>query len=565
MAMGREPRSYSYSFRTTSDRSESPPPAYSSRPPSMHQRSWSEQTPLISKSTSNQVAKPFSMCLQLLGLVIVFLPFFFLYNLFFGGPSRLSTPPPPLPTYSVAIIGAGPAGISAAQHLYQKSGGRDFNLNITLFESAPAIGGQLVLNASTGGLVFPYDDDEQSPITAEDIAGTALVWGNPLFTKTSEAALGDNVQFSECPSQQVGYYSDHIVSETTRPYSKTPITSWLGLIFKYGSSVWRAGALTKDGTGLRDRFVDPPLTTDSMQLMISLGILDSVQERAQNGLDNRGIGGAYVTEILGPQVQRAHFQKIPETSTLAMLLAAAQEDYASFYVGGELIDRLEQVISAIGANVRASATVAGIKHEYLSEDDSAWLVSYDALGLPSLQAEAFDKVIIAAPNFDLYQASSIDDIEAASVLTYQPVYITFFTTTSRFRSDLFNDLNQILFFEDQAEDSAFRGVRELAFVREVARIGDDGNRVVEYLYRSLSEGDVMERFHQLDQEITWQHQAKLENAYPDLYSFRRYPAFKLSDKGLWWTSAIHTIASTVDMSWLAGQIVAEGVIKDLRG
>ncbi|KAI1208785.1 uncharacterized protein F4807DRAFT_429434 [Annulohypoxylon truncatum] len=564
--MGRGTRPYSDSFRTASVRSESPPPAYSSRPPSIYQRLRSERTPLIpsavnSKSIPDVVVKPPLACLQLLGLVLFFLPFFFLYHFFSGGPSL---PPPPIPTYSVAIIGAGPAGISAAQHLYCNSRGRRFHLNITLFESAPSIGGQLALNASTGGPVFPYDDDEQNPISAEDIAGTALVWGNPLFTKASEATLGDRVGFSERPSQMVGYYSDQVVSDTTRPYSKTPTTSWLGQIFRYGSSVWRAGAMAKDGTSLRDRFVDPHPTTDLMQLMISLGILDSVQEPAQDGLDNRGISGGYVTEVLGPQVERAYFQKVSEISTLAAMLGVAQEDYANFYVGGELIDRLEQIISATDAHVRVGATVAGIKHAYIDEEKPAWLLSYGALGVSGIQAEAFDKVIIAAPEFNLYQVSSIDDIEAASVLTYRPVYITFFTTPSRLRPDLFrDDLDQILFFNNEAEDSPFTGFRELAFVREVVRVGNDGNRVVEHLYRILSDGGAIEQLRQLNQEITWIYQTRLENGYPDLYPFKRYPPFKLSSQGLWWTSAIHSIASTVDMSWLAGQIVAEEVLKDL--
>ncbi|KAI2467745.1 hypothetical protein F4781DRAFT_401008 [Annulohypoxylon bovei var. microspora] len=560
--MGRNSRRYS--VLASSDRSESPPPAYSSRPQSLYPR-LSEQTPLFSsgvnsKSTPNREAKHLSRCLHLLVLIVFFLPFFFLYNLFFGGPS---SPPPPRPTYSVAIIGAGPAGISAAQHLHLKSIVRDYHLNITLFESSPIIGGQLALNSSTGGLVFPYDDPDQSPITAEDIAGTALVWGNPLFTRTSEATLGDKVEFSERPSQQVGYFSDHIVSQTTRPYSKTPTTSWLGLIWKYGSSIWHAGAMTKDGTNLRDHFIDPPLTPDIMQLMISLGILDSVQELAQNGLDSRGISGAYVTEVLGPQVERAHSQKIPDISTLATMLAAAQEDFANFYVGGELIDRLEQVVSATGADVRAATTVAGIKHEYIDEEQPTWLVSYDAFGSSGIRAEAFDKVILAAPSFDLYQVSSIDDVEAASVLTYQSVYIVLFTTSSRFRPDFFDNLDQVLFLEDRGEDSPYGGTKELAFVREVIRIGDDGNRIVEYLYRGLSNGPITKQL-QLEPDITWQYEERLEYAYPDLYPFRRFPAFKLSDKGLWWTSAIHSIASTVDMSWLAGQIVAEEVLKDLE-
>ncbi|KAI0898364.1 hypothetical protein F4806DRAFT_458086 [Annulohypoxylon nitens] len=566
--MGRDSRPYFFSSRTASVRSESPPPAYSSRPPSIYQRLRSERTPLIptagsSKSTSSGEVAPLSACLSmlcfLLGWVVLFLPFFFLYHHFFGGPSL---PPPPIPTYSVAVIGAGPAGISAAQHLYQNSRYRNFKLNVTVFESAPVIGGQLALHATTGGQVFPYSDEEQRPITAEDIAGTALVWGNPFFTKKSEETLGDSVGFAECPSQMVGYFSDHIVSDTTRPYSKTSMTSWLGQIFRYGKSVWLAGGMTKDGTSLRDHFANPPLTTDLMQLMISLGVLDPAQELAPNGLNNRGIEGAYITEVLGPQVERSSFQRVSSTSTLAAMLALAQEDNANFYIGGELIDRLEHVISATDATVRMGATVEGIKNAMIDEDRSAWLVSYGAVGVSGIQAEAFDKIIVAAPDFNLYQVSSIDDIEAASVITYQPVYITFFTTASRFRSDLFNDINQILFFDNQDENSNFYGVKELAFVREVSRTNEDGNRVVEYLYRALSNGGAEEQLRGLDQEITWLYQTKLEKAYPGLYPFRRFPAFKLSSKGLWWTSAIHTIASTIDMSWLAGQIVAEEVLKE---
>lgn len=289
------------------------------------------------------------------------------------------------------------------------------------------------------------------------------------------------------------------------------MTSWLGQIFRYGKSVWLAGGLTKDGTSLRDRFANPPLTTDLMQLMISLGILDPAQELAPNGLNNRGIEGAYITEVLGPQVERSSFQGVPSTSTLAAMLALAQEDNANFYIGGELIDRLEQVISATDATVHVGATVEGIKNAMIDEDKSAWLVSYGAMGVSGIQAEAFDKIIVAAPDFNLYQVSSMDDIEAASVITYQPVYITFFTTASRFRSDLFNDINQILFFDNQDENSNFYGVKELAFVREVSRTNEDGNRVVEYLYRALSNGGAEEQLRRLDQEITWLYQTKVSD------------------------------------------------------
>ncbi|KAI1780018.1 hypothetical protein F4818DRAFT_401495 [Hypoxylon cercidicola] len=563
-----------YSSLASSDRGGSPPPAYMPPWPCWN----NEQTPLLKRDRDSEssLENGTSICLGLISLVIqlaiIVLFGFALYKILLLILSTISPhaaiPAPPLlpllpPTYSVAIIGAGPAGISAAQYLHSKAGSLDVRFNITLFESAPSIGGQLALNDSTGGPVFPYNDRTQDPIIAEDIAGSALMWSNPLFTKASEQILGVNTEFSELPSQQVGYFDgERMVSQTTRPYSKTPTSSWLRLIWKYGSSTWRAGAMSKEGD-LRERFTNPPLISDIMQLMVSLDVVQPVQEYAHSGLDSRGIGDPYVTEILAPQAERALSQRVPDISTLAVALSAFQEDVANAYVGGELLDTLEQILGATGTTVRAATEVSGLRHAEIRDDASAWLVKYDARGASGSRAEAFDRVIIAAPCFDLYRAASVDDIEAASVMTYRAAYVTFFTLPARLNPDVYGEVEQVLFLEKQEEGDSLGGVRELAFVREVDRVTVDGNRKIEHMYRALSDGDATERLQQLDLEVTWSYQARLDNAYPLLYPSRRLPPFKLSEKGLWWTPAIHAIASTVDMSWLAGQIVAEEVVKDV--
>jgi hypothetical protein len=78
--------------------------------------------------------------------------------------------------------------------------------NITIFESKPVIGGVLAFHDVEGSSspVFPKDDQAQSLITAEDIAGKALMWSNALFTRDSEKILGDKVEFIELGHEQVG-------------------------------------------------------------------------------------------------------------------------------------------------------------------------------------------------------------------------------------------------------------------------------------------------------------------------------------------------------------------------
>ncbi|KAI1083210.1 hypothetical protein F5B20DRAFT_529057 [Whalleya microplaca] len=565
-------------------REDSPPPAYSETPRSA-QPHLDEHTPLLRRPTivifssgqrrtdPNRLTWPADFCQALVSLVEVSILIFIgigiwvlIKSIFWD--SHPASLPPPCPTYSVAIIGAGPAGISAAQHLWRSAAAHHVCIDTTIFESAPVIGGQLALNASDGGPVFPYDDTSLDPLTAEDIAGNALIWGNPLFTKASEETLGDKIEFSELPSQQIGYFAgDNPITQMTRPYSKTPMSSWLGLIWKYGSSVWRAGDMAKDGD-LRERIVDVPLVPDISQILISLGVIDSVRRHASDELEARGIGGSYLSDILGPQVQRAHAQKLSDISALALMMGSAQEDAANAYIGGDLLDRLEQIVSATGADVRTATRVKRMRHAQINEQETAWLVEQDIAGVSAPRTESFDRVIIAAPNYDLYGSSSAseqEEIEVASLLAYRPIHITFFTTTARLEPEQYTDVEQVLFVDASGGEwkPGEPGIHELAFVREVVRFQDGGYKMVEYLYRALSEDNVAAHLWP-NSNITWVYQTRLENAYPYLYpNFSRFPRFKLSDKGLWWTSVIHSVASTIDLSWLAGKIAAEEMVQEL--
>ena len=83
------------------------------------------------------------------------------------------------------------------------------HLDITVFEASASVGGKLALFSSspeTGGdpLVYPWNDSQLDPLSAEDVAGPALMWNSPLFARASEEVLGDAVEFFELPPQEVG-------------------------------------------------------------------------------------------------------------------------------------------------------------------------------------------------------------------------------------------------------------------------------------------------------------------------------------------------------------------------
>ncbi|KAI1490677.1 hypothetical protein F5X96DRAFT_523095 [Biscogniauxia mediterranea] len=555
-----------------SSRSASPPPPYSQAINGGHR---GERTPLISRSDPKnpKTHQDFPGLEDIVRVIFGFA----LWALLFTGSGylgflllsyiKLHFGPPPV--YSVAIIGAGPAGIAAA---YQLKSSSPEQFDITIFETAPRVGGQLVLTNSNGGLVFPHDDPLQDPITAEDATGSALLYTNPLFTKDSERILRDRVVFTQLDSHEVKYYSgERSVTETTRPYDKTPTWSWLGLIWRYGAAVWQAGGMVRDGN-LRDKITKAPLSPDVKSIMESLGVVELAQEWAVNQLGHRGIGGSYCTEVLEPQIRRTLGHRVQEVNSLAMLMATAQEDMENSFSGGDLAERLEHVLHTLDVDLRTETKVTGLKYAFIDKNHPAWLVQQERKGgTTSPQYAAFDKVILATYNEDLvrqamfgireYDKDAEEMTESVSGL-FKPAYITFFTSTKQ--SETWHGAEQFLFLDTNDKESFYSSVHEFAFVRAIPSMRDsDGRPKLEYLYRLLSDVDVTEHLRQ-DPAITWMHQKRIENAYPFLLPVNRFPQFKVPGHSLWWTSVINTVGNTIDLNWLAGKSVGQDVIRDVQ-
>ncbi|KAK7746188.1 hypothetical protein SLS62_009478 [Diatrype stigma] len=489
---------------------------------------------------------------------------------------------PAPPTYSVAIIGAGPAGLSAAHHLRNSPAAGGAHYDITLFEAGPSVGGKLAFFDSNGsGRTFPYNDITLDPITAEDIAGPALMWRNLLFTQSSERILRDKVEFSESPSQKVGYYSTErqFVVETTRPYSETPMTEWLSLILRYGSSVWHAGGIPR-ATNLREDIKDLPLWPNVPKILSYLNLRELAQQRASDTLNSWGISEAYAREILAPQVERGRSLRIPHMSGLSMVLAAAQEDSACKHMGGDFVERMEQIVRVLGGvDVRTNSKVTSIERGSRngSESGATWLVRREGFG--HADVEAFDRVIVAAPGLEHEQRlifshsdsdrtttddSNNDDdddddegVDVGEAVEFDHVYVTLFTTSEPLRNPVPGAVEtgvppQVLFID------YLEGIHEVTYVREVVRHHNDGSSSIEHLYRYVTEEDISDLLTP-NPTITWSHHRRVDYAYPLTYPRTRYPSFSLDD-GLWTTGPLHSIGDTVDLSWLAGKIVAQQVL-----
>ncbi|KAI1359422.1 hypothetical protein F5Y08DRAFT_79407 [Xylaria arbuscula] len=464
-----------------------------------------------------------------------------------------------LPTYNIAIIGAGPAGIAAAQYLLHSSASQGIHFNITIFESKSMIGGMLSLQDETGSPVYPNYDLMQSYITAEDIVGTALMWQNSLFTQDSEKILGDSVGFEELSTDKVGYYENkNGIASAIRPYAKSPWTTWVSLLWTYGSSLYRAAQFNIEAN-LRDRMPKAPVTVDTEEIFRSLKVLEPLQEWARNHLNKSGISDKYATEILEPQTRRA----LGHVTGFGAMLAAWQEDSANAYTGGHMLERLEQVVRKLRVSVRKSTRVVGLRNDW---EGNQWSVQHEsANGGGHKTIEVFDKVILAALDFSIrlvdgygrlynltsFQNPSLTDGPGGPEDDFfVPVHVTFFTTNTKLTT--WGDHDQVLFIDGTGD------VEEIAFVRETT-----SHMETQYLYRVLSGSSVLD-YLKNNYGILWSYETKISNWHPFRYPLEHMPVLQYPPaRGLWWTSTIQQAWSTVDLNWLAGKAVADDLIKEI--
>ena len=107
-------------------------------------------------------------------------------------------------------------------------------VEITIFDEKSTVGGRIVLPAK----------HNQYYLYAEDVAAGNLLASGALRERAE--AIKSEVGKKEAPSgvREVGFFDGNgMVAQFKRPISETSWRSWLGLVLKYGASVWRAKVL----------------------------------------------------------------------------------------------------------------------------------------------------------------------------------------------------------------------------------------------------------------------------------------------------------------------------------
>lgn len=487
----------------------------------------------------------------------------------------------------VAVIGAGPGGVGAALRLSELfpamsdgKGKERKEIEIVVFEKSSSVGGRMSLNS---GLELGEGKEvwNGQRVEIENVASSSL-FSQPssLIRRRAEAILGlsfspetatkaENVEEMSEKVSEVGFYDGNSITiRTTRPYSKMSWLQWGKLVLKYRTSFLSAHSLPTDDV---KRFTDmlrlvETETFDGVEDWVKkAGLKESVEMGARDKLKDAGVGDGYRDEVVESQVRRQLDQGTEEISALAFSLALGREEMSSNRAtnGIKMEDVFEQLLAKSGADVRLGTTLESMKQERVpGKKGPVWNLSFN-----NGHSEIFDKVILTTPFTPLEKAH------------YRPIWQTFILSStplqaSHFKISKADDLpSQILPIPDSNSMTEMKGVHEISYIKDVFGPDIDPSsssftiKSVFKLYKMLSSTPVSEElikdiWGEGVMRVTTQ---KVDDAYPLLFP-RSEGLGKFKVEGMervWSTSVVESVGWSVDLSWAAGENVANLIKKDM--
>jgi prenylcysteine oxidase / farnesylcysteine lyase len=366
--------------------------------------------------------------------------------------------------------------------------------------------------------------------------------------------------------REVGFFDGRsIIAKITRPLDGMGWGAWLALLWKYRFSFLNAKELPTGTMAAFGKLLKSRKPHESVSDMVKAGNLGSlVGMSAAERLRINGITGAYVDEVLSPQVWRQTGQNREELSDLALSIALEREMRVPAADDENFVMVLENFLKRSTADLKLDTRVTGLRKGLVDERKESWSVDYQRGGLH--ESEIFDHVILAGPS----NTSSFlkDHHYQGEEVYYRPVFVMFLLSNKALNKEYFGSLeempSQILPIPSANLPSELEGIHEISYVRDI--YGPDVNtEVVQKLYRvlsarSLSEQDVLAFF---EGGVLQSYEERIENAYPLLWPRKEtFGEFKVQE-GLWHTGVVEGIGSSVDLSWVAGENVARLLAKEM--
>ncbi|KAF8465941.1 Prenylcysteine lyase-domain-containing protein [Kalaharituber pfeilii] len=488
----------------------------------------------------------------------------------------------------VAVIGAGSGGSSAAYYLRKFAAGKDFELEITVYEKNNYVGGRSTT-------VNVYDNPEE-PVEL----------GASIFVKVNENLLNASKEFGL-------EYSDNYISRRQaddalgvydgqkfifRQSYDNPWWNNLAIIFKYGLTPIRTQQLVKTIIGKFLQMYKAPLFPfrSLTEAAMKTDLIEATSHTGEQFLDIHGVGGKFATDLVQASTRVNYAQNLGLIHGLETMVCMATNGAISIKGGNWKI--FKGMLDSSKAKVHLNTAVTKLNK---MSNKKKWIVTSSPVSASdvhqdekhganaSAHTEEFDAVILASPyqfsNIEIHSKLAKTPVE----IPYVKLHVTLFTSPLRLSPEFFGVASDkevpdmvltTLNSTEQAEEKFRRGEGvhgvgganffSISLLRSLARY-DNGGHKIEYLYKIFSPTEMgnnqIKKFLGVSQEeeenvrddqvITWAYR-KLWHSYPYLYPRVTFEDIILDgDETLYYTSGIESFISTMETSSLMGMNVAK--------
>ena len=344
--------------------------------------------------------------------------------------------------FRIAIIGAGPAGSSAAYHLsrFLNETSRPYpRVDISIFDSGDHPGGR-----STTVNAFNLSSE---PV---ELGASIFVKINHiLYNATKEFGLVTNDAYHDAPKDRAGYGlgvwdgAEFLFKQASDDDDSTGWVDWRGwwdiarLLWRYGVAPIRTKSATKEAIGRFLRFYDHPVFPfgSLSEAVEEVGLRKYLASTGKAILDEAGVDEDFQRDIIQASTRVNYAQNLVQIHGLEALVCMAIEGAMSIKGGNwQIFDHMVHLSNAESymnhnvTSIERSSSGYQIKHTVTDSDSNS------VRTIP----KSYDAVIIAAP----FHSTNITFHPGLPfpppVVDYVTLHVTLFTSPRRLSPSYFH-------------------------------------------------------------------------------------------------------------------------------
>ncbi|KAM0798625.1 Prenylcysteine lyase-domain-containing protein [Usnea florida] len=457
------------------------------------------------------------------------------------------------PVKSVAIIGAGSGGASAAYYI-DRFRHPCSKVNITVYERSGYVGGRSTT-------IDVYGD----PAEPVEVGASIFVEVNKnLVSAAREFGLstqGFKPKIKELPNT-LGVYNgqDWVFMGSESGWWTTAKILW-----KYGLAPIRTQQLMKKTVGAFLKMYEEPQFPfrDLSQTAYDLRLTEATAATGEQFLQANGIQGSFGTDIIQASTRVNYAQNIDKIHGLESMVCMATDGAMSIQGGNWQI--FDGMLKASGAKVLLNTSVSNI---YRQTDGTYAVNSLSSPYPTGVDLATYDSIILAAPLQFAKLSLTPAPTNPPPEIPYVNLHVTLFTSPLKLRPQAFHLSNAVPTTILTTTPNPPNQPPPFFSISTLRTLTNPRTHQREYLYKIFSPSPLPPTYlHTLltpnthptpnnENPLTWLHE-KLWQSYPYLPPRITFEDIQLDNEGkVWYTSGIESFISTMETSSLMGMNVA---------